>query len=363
MVGRTILEYLSYDVVTKTRVHRELPAEFPTITICNNSPFTSLFANDLLNQSYRDWCHLNGMHLNFSRIEHHLNAFQYETKHPIFSENKRIKLGPSLNSIIIKCKFAGKECDTETISGKKVFKDFSTYYSIIYGNCFRFNSGVDFFKNKTEIKKVYKEGRYSELELDLFIVDNHKIPDLNSNRGFRIFIENSSIVSSTYEGGINIRAGSMTESTIRKVITDRLPKPYSDCQKEYPLDDIYDSFRSAYVPYNERDCFNLCIQVLLHGCADHSRRSCGDFLGEECLLGGRSPGFRAVKSSHSTAAVGPLTVSRLSCAASPSGEGRQSAPRQRTSSRKVPLPSAGNTRSPSRHPDAAPDRSTRPTPS
>jgi hypothetical protein len=40
----------------------------------------------------------------------------------------------------------------------------------------------------------------------------------------------------------------------------------------------------------------------------------------------QSPGCSAAKSSSSTAAVGPLTVSSASCAASPSGAGRQSVP-------------------------------------
>ena len=77
----------------------------------------------------------------------------------------------------------------------------------------------------------------------------------------------------------------------------------------------------------------------------------------------QSPGCSAAKSSSSTAAVGPLTVNSASCAASPSGAGRQSAPRQRSRSRKVPLPSGGNTRSPGAKPASRPARSTRPMPS
>jgi hypothetical protein len=55
MVTRAVLDYLKNDVVTKIRVYKEIPAEFPTITICNINPLTSVYVNERWNQNYENW--------------------------------------------------------------------------------------------------------------------------------------------------------------------------------------------------------------------------------------------------------------------------------------------------------------------
>ena len=50
LLGKYISEYLKYEVVTKTEIVHERPTEFPTITICNNNPFTTNWAQDLIGQ-------------------------------------------------------------------------------------------------------------------------------------------------------------------------------------------------------------------------------------------------------------------------------------------------------------------------
>jgi hypothetical protein len=91
-------------------------------------------------------------------------------------------------------------------------------------------------------------------------VENQQIPNLNPNKGFRIFIENRSDVLSTFDGGIDIKPGTLTELTLKKVVTERMQPPFSDCQKAYPDDPIYNTYRAKRIAYKQRDCFNLCIQ-------------------------------------------------------------------------------------------------------
>ena len=41
-ISKIILEYFNYEVVSKIQVIYENPTKFPTITICDNNPFTTI---------------------------------------------------------------------------------------------------------------------------------------------------------------------------------------------------------------------------------------------------------------------------------------------------------------------------------
>jgi hypothetical protein len=144
-----------------------------------------------------------------------------------------------------------------------IFYDFSWSYSLNYGNCFRFNSLNDSNGNKLPIKKVIKDGINSELELVLYLKDQSNIPNLQEDRGFRVFIENQSHVPSTFDNGILVKTGTTTEIAMKKLITERLPPPFSDCRSEYPDEPIYTIYKKKGYVYKSRDCFNLCIQKLI----------------------------------------------------------------------------------------------------
>jgi len=260
MVQRSISDYLQFDVVTQIRVFKEVPVEYPTITICNINPLTTKEAAKRLNESYERWYEKISTTIDYSLLDGYINTFQYETKYPSYGDVERKKLGPDISEMLINCVFASLSCTYLNLDGQKFWVDFSWIYTTNYGNCFRFNAGLDTFGNKVPLKKVDKEGKYSELEMDLFLLEHKDIPNLNSNRGFRIFVENSSDVASTFDGGIDIKPGTLSELNIRKLVTQRKPFPYGDCQEEYPEDFIYDKYRENKTPYKQKDCFTLCIQ-------------------------------------------------------------------------------------------------------
>lgn len=46
--GSYFIGYFKYEVVAQTEIVNERPMVFPTVTICNNNPFTSLVAQTLI---------------------------------------------------------------------------------------------------------------------------------------------------------------------------------------------------------------------------------------------------------------------------------------------------------------------------
>jgi hypothetical protein len=271
MVSRSITDYTRFDVVTKIRVYRDVPVLFPTITICNINPLTTSYALDTLTANYEKWYSSISQTQDDSLIESYANVFQYESKSSSITDEERKKYGPDISDMIMSCVFATQSCTYLNLDGKKYWVDFQWVYTINHGNCYRFNSGIDTFGNKIDIKKVSNEGKFSELEIDLFLMENTEIPNLNSNRGFRIFIENSTDIPSTFDSGIEIKSATLTEISLRKTETERLDPPYSNCQKDYPEDPIYDTFKSEEVEYKQKDCFNLCIQKkIIEKCSCYS---------------------------------------------------------------------------------------------
>jgi hypothetical protein len=262
MVSRSVIDFASFDVVTKIRVYRDVPVAFPTITICNINPLTTNYSLDRLQTEYKKWYKSTiSQTEDDSLIESYANVFQYESKRSGVTDEERKKYGPDMSEMIMNCIFATQSCTYLNLDGKKYWVDFEWVYTINYGNCYRFNSGFDTFGNKIDLKMVSKEGKFSELENDLFLMENEIIPNLNSNRGFRIFIENSTDLKTTFDSGIEIKSATLTEISLRKIETERLDPPYSTCQKVYPDYSIYETFRSNSVPYKQKDCFNLCIQM------------------------------------------------------------------------------------------------------
>jgi hypothetical protein len=267
MITRGVSDYLKNEVVSQTRVFKEIPAEFPRITICNINPLTSIFANTLWSAEFDKWIKLTNNIIkdrgsyNYSFTEY----FQYNMKKPEVESITKYKLGQNLFEMIADCNFANQKClfNYSAAYNLTMFNEFEKSYSLNFGTCFRFNSLFDLNDNQIPIKKVIKDGVNSELELLLNLKDQTDIPNLYDDRGFILFIENQSHVPSTFNNGIFLKTGTSTKISMKKLITERLPPLFSDCRSEYPDDSIYDIYKQKRFIYKSRDCFNLCIQKLI----------------------------------------------------------------------------------------------------
>jgi hypothetical protein len=216
MITRGVSDYLKNEVVSQTRVIKEIPAEFPRITICNKNPLNSIFANTLWSAEFDKWIRFteNRRMERSYYSQSFTEYFQYNMKNPEVANTKKYKLGQNLFEMIAGCNFANQKClfNYSVADNLTIFNEFEKSYSLNFGTCFRFNSLFDLNDNQIPIKKVIKDGVNSELELLMYLKEQTDIPNLNDEREFRIFIENQSHVPSTFDNGILIKTGTTSAS-------------------------------------------------------------------------------------------------------------------------------------------------------
>ena len=142
-VIQSIMDYFSFDVVTKSRTVFERPTLFPKVTICMLSPFTTKYAYDFLkdnidspynflrNESLLD-------NTNFSQKYHIIYKFTTIALSLLNDKNisgnlQRDKLSHSLSDTLINCYFNWNSCSSN---------NFTVHFESLYGNCFTFESNL-----------------------------------------------------------------------------------------------------------------------------------------------------------------------------------------------------------------------------
>ena len=109
------MDYLNYDVVTKTRVHHELPTLFPTVTVCNINPFVTQNASEFIRNIMVKELDLDVLNSTPSSgllkyIEYaHVLALAERFK-PEFEEISRKSFGFLLEDILFRCEFDENDC-------------------------------------------------------------------------------------------------------------------------------------------------------------------------------------------------------------------------------------------------------------
>jgi len=172
MVYRAIVAYLKYDVTTQISTVKEIPTQFPTVTICNINPLIhgnltlrsylesinksqliepdyldDQFNLDLFNSTddeYYDYYDEEQFNQNNKSFIDTYNEIKQDFYNYIFTQLNdadKKSLGYGLDEMLITCLYNNRKCTTN---------DFNWYYSYDYGNCFSFNTGV----NETNGKDV-----------------------------------------------------------------------------------------------------------------------------------------------------------------------------------------------------------------
>ena len=263
--------YLNYDVVTKITFYDELPSQFPTVTICNSYPYGSESSTPFLQEQFNNFF----QNLNFSSIVKF--DFQYFTfvkylialsaADPSVSDDFKKSLGLSIDDMLINCQYSSNPCTKD---------DFVWFYSSIYGNCYKFNSGKNSTGGTVPLRYLNQAGKMNGLKLELYVGQNNKPFDfINPSTGAHIFISNYTVTQSSLEG-LDAATSKETNFAVTRTLKYRLPSPYSDC-----IDNVYDEtasdsfFFKSIVKSGKRyrftDCLNLCFLRSLNekcGCYD-----------------------------------------------------------------------------------------------
>lgn len=128
LVGKSILDFLTYDTVTKAQTIFETPTLFPTVSICSQNMFTTddgyaYVANYLFDNDYKD--------LETELVDNFLSdndffklGFGANLLDTDYSDAFRKSMSLQIDDMILRCSYNHKVCD-ET--------DFYWYFDPFYG--------------------------------------------------------------------------------------------------------------------------------------------------------------------------------------------------------------------------------------
>ena len=196
MVFKSISDYFEHDTVTKIEKITELKSRFPTVSICNRDPLTTLKA-----QMYVENFAFNDSNVNLSTVDNFPSLIQ-----SIIRTNRKTLLYAFTDKIdkallgsypvVLRCSFNAKECS---------INDFEYYYNIDLGHCIRFNSGKNWTGSTRPFLENDKTGHKYGLSLILFSATLSNLYSATFSEGLRIFIHNESIAPANSEGIHNFR--------------------------------------------------------------------------------------------------------------------------------------------------------------
>ena len=176
-------------------------------------------------------------------------------KNSSFNDTVKKSFAVPFNQFVLSCFFAGVEC-TEN--------DFIWTYNLIYGNCYRFNTGRDRNGNKKDLLITSKPGPIDGLVLQLNVAVPYSVYTVGFSQAAHVFVHNDTIDPTRFEG-IDVSPGTQYAIKIGRDFFNQLPLPYNDCYDNLNKIDAFDSdlFRVIIQnnqTYRQRDCYRLCFQ-------------------------------------------------------------------------------------------------------
>ena len=208
------LSYFERNKITSTHAITGLTAEFPVVSICNynafNTPAGNSYLSDLEYEFFKSEAYKivnDVIHSSRSKIK----LVQLQLKHAKTVLHKNLTLysnisliqsfGLELKDMMLSCYFGSEPCSPT---------DFEYFFDINYGNCYKFNSGLNFFNQNTSIHQVITSGDTSGLQLDLNVGREELNDKKTYLKGIHLVIHNRSFKSLLPTYGFNIPTGKAT---------------------------------------------------------------------------------------------------------------------------------------------------------
>jgi hypothetical protein len=168
VIFETIFDFLEYKTVISFDNYPEVPSLLPAITICNLNPYQT--------KSSLDFVH--NLNNKVGNISSYQKAYFFLAA---VSSNDSLKktISVPFKETLINCRVNGLDCNVD---------DFQWQFLANYGNCYRFNSGNDYFGRKAELKYISKQGKLNGLSIELYIGNPESIPEFIQNSGIHVFI-------------------------------------------------------------------------------------------------------------------------------------------------------------------------------
>jgi hypothetical protein len=173
----------------------------------------------------------------------------------------------------------------------KEWKDhFEVYQDILYGRCYRLNTGRTISNKTIPIKKIKKSGLNDGLRLEFYVNTSYDYGSL------KIFFHNYTQIPPTiYNKGSYISTGYYNTFILKRIYDQKLEQPYNNCYKNVSDQSEYNKTIINYLSkanrdYSQKDCIHLCKNLKyneLNNCSCYL-----DLLDEEVI---KKPCYNSVK--------------------------------------------------------------------
>jgi hypothetical protein len=270
---QTLITFLSYPVYTTTSIVHEMPTLFPKITICNSVQATTKFAFEMIKEINKEISSQVDI-FNYTQISQLslsaqekiywdvFNIFQARINGGALSDTiSRQKLVHSFDDVLVYCYFNFQQCKAS---------DFEWRWDPLYGNCYVFNSGL-----KGNYRESVMAGALFGLQLAFYVGYNENLNLFNSGPfsffgftniyGLNVIIENNTYLSDKKQNVIALNGGTMNYMSMKRRVTSRLPKPYSECEIDNTTpvsinSSYYNLILNSPYQYSQGMCVTQCMQ-------------------------------------------------------------------------------------------------------
>ena len=174
LVVKSIEEFARYEVTTKMRLLTDQEAVFPVITICSFNPFTTPYADALFAEA--------GVVNSLSNMWL-LDTYMQNKTGERLSDAQRKRMS-DLNDLLVSCSFSFQTCSVD---------DFQRIFHPLFGNCYRFNSGLN-ESNATDqampLTKIMLGGSIYSFSLDLYagLTESQLIANMSFPKGIILYL-------------------------------------------------------------------------------------------------------------------------------------------------------------------------------
>jgi hypothetical protein len=259
IIYRNISNFLMYEVSSKVKLNRQVPAQFPAVTFCPVDIFSTEYGKNFAKSVLaKNGISFDALPPDFQIIYQNQLTYILSVNAYNLPEVEREKLGFSLDELLISCSFNQEPCTS---------RNFTKHYNIFHGNCFRFNMNQDADGNVSQVKVQSNPEALNALSIKLFVPFDSEFNSVNDRDGILLNVHNQTIIPQITEGTA-IRTGTSSRVQVKRKFIHQLPEPYNNCKQVDKMDEIDKTeliklTLSKNTTYRQRDCFNLCFSQYL----------------------------------------------------------------------------------------------------
>ena len=259
LVIQGMQDYFDYEVVSQIRILNAAEFTFPTVTICDSSPFTSKQAENFLRDT---WQEVSGLDVDQTPAETFLAQVnivrefgKQKAASPVYNDSYKQSLGSLFRSNVKSCIFNQLNCH--------LTRDIRWIYLYEFGNCLQYNSGYDDWGNVVSLKATTFQSQKYGLQLQIGNLTDENERFLRSDRSLKVFIHEQSQVPQYFDSAFSVELKKQTNIGLKRTESFDEPRPYSECQNLTKLDlesDLVQAVRRSGVAYRQTECFTMAFQ-------------------------------------------------------------------------------------------------------